>query len=98
MELQIDRRVYGDACISKAIYSLAKDYTVNRTIVNDNQETLHIEPFGQEADDEHIKQVFLSALNDYKLRQVIEEETHDIRTILYAKAFADFDELDEEDV
>lgn len=36
-------------------------------------------------------------LNDYKLRQVIEDETHDIRTILYAKAFADFDDIDSDD-
>ena len=35
-----------------------------------------------------------NTLNDYKLRQVIEDETHDIRTILYAKAFADFDDID----
>lgn len=35
-----------------------------------------------------------NALSDYKLRQVIEDETHDIRTILYAKAFADFDDID----
>lgn len=98
MNLQIDRRIYSDACVSKAIYSLAKDYVINRTIVDDNSETLCVEPVCQESDEAHIKKVFLSALNDYKLRQIIEEETHDIRTILYAKAFSDFDELDKEDV
>ncbi len=40
----------------------------------------------------------LETLNDYKLRQIIEEETHDIRTILYAKAFADFDDIDENEI
>jgi len=95
MELQIDRRIYSDACVSKTIYNLAKDYAVNRTVVDDNSETLHIEPVCQEFDEAHVKEVFLSVLNDYKLRQIIEVETHDIRIILYAKAF---DELDEEDV
>jgi His-Xaa-Ser system protein HxsD len=33
-------------------------------------------------------------LNDYKLRDIIESETHDIKTILYAKAFVDDEELD----
>jgi len=32
-------------------------------------------------------------LNDYKLRQTIDDETRDIRTILYAKAFADDENL-----
>ena len=33
-----------------------------------------------------------------KLRQIIKDETKDIRTILYAKAFADCEELSEEDL
>lgn len=33
-------------------------------------------------------------LNDYKLREIVEKETHDIRTILYAKAFADCEDLE----
>ena len=44
-----------------------------------------------------IEALIFNALNDYKLRQIIEDETHDIRTILYAKAFADFDDIDSND-
>lgn len=97
MNLQIDRNIYSDACVSKAIYSLANRYTVNRTLC-DNIETLHILSRAKERTDDVVKQDFLSALNDYKLRQIIEQETHDIRTILYAKAFADCDDLETEDV
>ena len=42
-----------------------------------------------------MQNLLFTTLNDYKLRQIIEEETHDIRVILYAKAFSDFDELEE---
>lgn len=97
MDLQIDRNIYSDACVSKAIYSLADRYVVNRTLCG-NIETLHLSTQAKDIADEVVEQDFLSALNDYKLRQIIEEETHDIRTILYAKAFADCDDLETDDV
>ncbi len=97
MELTIDRNIYPDACISKAVYSLAKEYAVNRSL-DGSVETLYINPLSSHVEPEQIEYIFLSALNDFKLRQIIEEETHDIRTILYAKAFADLDDIDLNDV
>lgn len=94
MDIKIDRNIYSDACISKAVYSLSKDYTISR-FIDGNIETLHIKHSRNGIKSEDIEKVLLSSLNDYKLRQIIEEETHDIRTILYAKAFADFDDIDE---
>jgi len=97
MELRIDKRIYSDACVSKTVYSLAKSYIVKRNLIDYNTELLTITPISHE-DDKCIEAIFLAALNDYKLRQIIEEETHDIRTILYAKAFADFDDIDEDEI
>lgn len=94
MDINIDRNIYSDACISKAIYSLSNDYIISRTL-NGNLETLHIKPSDNRITKEDMEKHLFSSLNDYKLRQIIEEETHDIRTILYAKAFADFDDIDE---
>ena len=45
-----------------------------------------------------IENEFWSSLNDFKLRERIKEETKDIRTILYVKAFSDCDNLTEEDI
>ncbi len=97
MELRIDKRIYSDACVSKAVYSLANSYTINRNLIDDYTELLKITPINHE-DDKRTEEILLAALNDYKLRQIIEEETHDIRTILYAKAFADFDDIDEDEI
>lgn len=97
MELQIDKRIYSDACVSKTVYCLAKNYTINRSVIDDQTELLTITPTNHE-DNTHIEKMVLETLNDYKLRQIIEEETHDIRTILYAKAFADFDDIDENEI
>ena len=93
MELRIDRNIYSDACISKTIYSLSKDYAISRNLEG-NIERLNISPLGDMQEQYRIEAQIFNTLNDYKLRQVIEDETHDIRTILYAKAFADFDDID----
>ena len=47
--------------------------------------------------DDDVERMFLQRLNDYKLRQIVLEETKDIRTILYAKAFADYEDFNEEE-
>lgn len=96
MELKIDRNIYSDACISKAIYSLSKDYAISRNLEG-NMERLNVIPLEEKQERFNIEAQIFNALNDYKLRQVIEDETHDIRTILYAKAFADFDDIDSND-
>lgn len=96
MELNIDKNVYTDACISKAIYSLSKDYAICRSLEH-NTEIFSVIPLGNQKDENQIKADIFNALNDYKLRQIIEDETHEIRTILYAKAFADFDDIDSND-
>ena len=96
MELKIDRNIYSDACISKALYSLSNDYSIRRTLEN-NVETLSVTSLGEEKEPSLVEAQIFNTLNDFKLRQVIEDETHDIRTILYAKAFADFDDIDSDD-
>lgn len=96
MEIKIDRNIYSDACVSKAIYSLSKDYAISRNLEG-NIERLNVIPLGEKQEQCDIKAQVFNKLNDYKLRQVIEGETHDIRTILYAKAFADFDDIDSND-
>lgn len=95
MEITIDRSIYSEACISKAVYSLANVYVIRRTL-DGSTETLHITTIGAETPAADIGNHIMNVLNDYKLRQIIEDETHDIRTILYVKAFGDFEENSDE--
>lgn len=94
MKLQIDRKIYSDSCISKVVYWLSDQYTIVRRLEGDN-EVITIEDVG---DEDSLRKVFFKKLNDYKLRGIIESETKDIRTILYAKAFGDFDDITEEEI
>lgn len=92
MTITVDRRIYSDKCISDVVYWLSDSYTLERTIDGDF-EKITVTPDGGEK----FRTEFFKRLNDCKLRSIIETETKDIRTILYAKAFGDFDGLTEEE-
>jgi His-Xaa-Ser system protein HxsD len=95
--IEIDRQIYDDAVISKAIYWHTADFVITRK-VNANAETITFQTKKNELSEfekENALQKFNQDLNDYKLRQIIEQETNDIRTILYVKAFANNDNFEE---
>ncbi len=94
MILRIDRNIYSDYCISSVVYWFSDRFCISRTI-EDNEEVIS---FNGINDENTIKEEFYQKLNDFKLRDLINKETKDIRTILYAKAFGDFDDITEEDI
>lgn len=94
MILQIDRKIYSDNCISKVVYWFSGQYAINR-YVEGGFEMINAEGV---VNEQKFKKLFYEKLNDFKLREIIESETKDIRTILYAKAFGDFDDITEEEI
>lgn len=97
MLVRIDKRIYSDNCITKAVYSLSNIYVFSRSFISDKEEVLDIVP-KKSTPDETVMTDFLCRLNDYKLRSIIEEETHEIKTILYAKAFSDCNDIEATDM
>lgn len=98
MTISIDRRIYNDSVISKAIYWLSDDYIIVRDFLDGNTESLSIEAVDANVGEETLKAKLMQTLNDFKLRQIVADETRDIKTILYAKAFAEDEDLSEEDI
>ena len=94
MIIHIDRNIYNDSCISKVVYWLTGKYTIDRHLDGEN-EVITIDDVDNE---ERLKKMFFEQLNNYKLRGIIDAETKDIKTILYAKAFGDFDDITEEEI
>lgn len=94
MIIEVDRSVYSDACITKCVYALSNDLDCRRTLCGE-RERIEVSPRAVDLSPAEVQHLFLCTLNDYKAREVIATETHDIRTILYAKAFADCDEFEE---
>lgn len=98
MTVKIDRRIYNDSVISKAIYWLSGDLIIVRSLLDDNNELLSITANSDFIDEIAVEKKLMQTLNDFKLRQIIADETRDIKTILYAKAFAEDEDLSEEDI
>ncbi len=96
MTIKIDRKVYPDTCISKCIYFFLDKYCFERSLTS-NIETIKVSAKDGIIEDKFIS-TFNERLNDYKLREIIEKETKDLRTILYAKAFADYNDISIDDI
>ncbi|MBO7635601.1 MAG: His-Xaa-Ser system protein HxsD [Paludibacteraceae bacterium] len=94
MTLNIDRNIFSDSCISTVIYWFSDQYTIQRSL----QESIETLTIDNVSDEKQFRLEFFQNLNDYKLREQIDKETKDIKTILYAKAFGEFDELTEEEI
>lgn len=98
MKVTLDRRIYSDSVISKAVYWFSGNYIISRRMLDEYTEELEIETSNNESSEKEVTTSFMQALNDYKLRQIIADETRDVKTILYAKAFAEDENLCEEDI
>lgn len=98
MTIKIDRKIFDDAAISKTVYWLSNDFSFMRMLEGETEIVTIAPKPGTVISDQDIELAFLDKLNDYKLRGIIANETKDIKTILYAKAFADDDNLSEEDL
>ena len=94
MTLNIDRNIFSDSCISTVVYWFSNQYTIQRSL----QESIETLTIDNVSDEKQFRLEFFQKLNDYKLREQIDQETKDIKTILYAKAFSEFDELTEEEI
>lgn len=98
MKIQVDRNIYTESCIDKAIYNLSDRFTICRILTSPTTEELSVEVKYNDFNDTQIEAVVIDTLNDFKLRDTIEKETHDIRVILYAKAFGDFENVSDSDI
>ena len=76
------------------VYWFSNQYTIQRSL----QESIETLTIDNVSDEKQFRLEFFQKLNDYKLRELIDKETKDIKTILYAKAFGEFDELTEEEL
>lgn len=98
MIIRVDKRIYNDSVLSKAVYWMSGDYKIVRLTLDEFTEQIVFETTTEQQNSELIETRFLQLLNDFKLRQIVADETRDIKTILYAKAFAEDDDLHEEDI
>lgn len=93
--ITVDRNIYSDEVITKAVYWETGNYCVSRKLVG-TEEAITFQPHAELTEEEgQLRNRFVGHLNDFKLRQLVNLETKDIRTILYIKAFAHNDDFEE---
>lgn len=90
-----DRNIYSDEVITKAVYWETGCYRVNRKLVGTEEEITFQSDTDLSEREDLLRERFVRHLNDFKLRQIVNHETKDIRTILYIKAFAHNDDFEE---
>lgn len=90
----IDTEIYSNSIIAKVCYWLNRDFIVFSKKKDKIIEFI-IEPVKEISSWTNVKQKISQLLSDYQLREIINTETKDIRTILYVKAFANLDEFEE---
>ncbi len=94
----IDLKVYSDIVISKTLYWLAEDFIIERYSVDDFYQHIVLEKKKNDLSEEEIIRLKIKInqnLVDFKLRSIINDETRNIRDILYVKAFANNDDFED---
>lgn len=98
IRFSVDTQIYNDTVISKVLYWLTDSYLINRNTSTGTIQSIELKKkegiFTQEEVDQlerKINQDFI----DYKVRDIVGQETRNIRDILYVKAFANNDEFED---
>lgn len=88
----IDTNMYTMNVVHKVLYWLSGSFIIStQKTGNDVQVTLASKE--ESADWHNTESMISQMLCDYALREIISEETKDIRNILYIKAFSNIDDF-----
>lgn len=96
-QIKVDTNIYNERVIIKSLYWLSEKYVLYQSL-DDNIFTIKIETdkeYWTPSDVEDVKKKLCQNLIDFKTRDIINQETKNIRQILFIKAFANNDEFDE---
>lgn len=98
VNFNINTEIFNDAVITKTLYWLQSDYFIFWDIIDSNIQKIIIEKKNGNLTDSDIltlKNRVGQNLIDFKTRQLIIDETKNIRDILYVKAFANNDDFED---
>jgi len=97
LEISIDGNLYSEVVVTKCLYWLTGKYSID-IVLSDNNYNVSISKLDRdeisESEENEINSKISRDLIDFKLREVINTETHNIRELIIAKAFShgEFDE------
>ncbi len=98
VHFSVDTLIYNDTVISKVLYWLSDLYLINRNTSTDTIQSIELRKKDGILTQEEVNQLerkINQDLVDYKVRDIVGQETRNIRDILYVKAFANNDEFED---
>jgi His-Xaa-Ser system protein HxsD len=97
VQLKIDTTIYNETVISKVLYWLFDRYIIYREKEENNVQNIIIEKKAEELysteELNRLKDKINQDFIDFKVRDIVNRETKNIRDILYIKAFSNNDEF-----
>jgi len=90
LRLVIDGKLYNDRVLHKCFYWYSSDYSIDISTENTSFYRVTLTPNNKHTHDEweHVIQKIKRDLTDFKLRDIVSQETQTIRELIVAKAFA----------
>lgn len=98
IQLVIDSTIFNETVITKTLYWIQSDYLVFWNSLSDNFKNIVLEKKVGLIDEKEflkLKNQLNQNLIDFKTRDIINQETKNIRDILYIKAFANGDDFED---
>ncbi|GAA3946228.1 hypothetical protein GCM10022209_47950 [Chitinophaga oryziterrae] len=91
--MAIDSRIYSEQVLYKCFYWFSQDYTVDISIGEGSFYNVLIQPNKENTvvDWDTLAEKVKQQLIDFKLRDIVSNETKTIRELIVAKAFACYD-------
>lgn len=96
LDFYIQKSLYSEPVIYKCFYWYGADYEVDITDHSTDTFCVRIQSKQDLNDPEAIVTKVKRDLADFKLREIVQEETRTIRELLVAKAFAYYDSEEEQ--
>jgi His-Xaa-Ser system protein HxsD len=92
VEVRVANEHYSAATLHKCFYWYTRDYRVEITLLDKDQTQVLLTPkeAGQNIDFPLLQSQVHNDLLDFRLRELIAEETRTVRELLIAKAFAHY--------
>ena len=96
IQLTVDKTIYNESVISKVLYWLMNDYFILQENQTDAIQHIILEKKTNTISEEDflkLKNRLNQDFIDFKVRDIVNQETKNIRDILYIKAFSNNDEF-----
>jgi len=98
IELFVDIDIYSKSVIFKVLYWLIRDFFIYQSMIDEKTQKIILEKRNGDIlteDFNQIKERLNQDFIDFNNREIIVNETKDIRNILYVKAFSNNDDFED---